>query len=382
MVGAWAAQALASRHTVGLATHDVELDFGAIDALYGTSLAGAGPRLTHVPTLAGSVWPRNRLTLLRSAWSFRVLRRELPYWDVVVGVVNEMPRWLNASVEYIHCPSVTHRAVHRSYRGIERLKQHLNVCLFRLVAGSADPREHFRAGPRSVASGSFLANSQWTADLFADLYLHRPYVLFPPIRLPDESMVRSDSERTNAVVCLGRIVAEKRIEEAVEIVAAVRKHDPSFTLEIVGDGQGSYADSIRRLAERESFVTFHGQISRARLFELLNAARFGVHPRREEHFGMAPAEMVAAGQLALVHDSGGAPEVVAGRPELRFRDVPEAVEKLLALSRDPVLRDELRCHLAAHASQFRGEVFCTKLLEFVESAMSSGVSAAPQSRTA
>lgn len=66
--------------------------------------------------------------------------------------------------------------------------------------------------------------------------------------------------------------------------------------------------------------------------EALAKARIGVHMYRGEHFGIAVAEMICAGVLPIVHDSGGVRELVTD-PGLRFSDMTDLLQKVMAVMR-------------------------------------------------
>ena len=51
---------------------------------------------------------------------------------------------------------------------------------------------------------------------------------------------------------------------------------------------------------------------------------------REEHFGMAPAEMARAGCIVWVPRGGGQMEIVGREPALMYESDDEAVEKISA----------------------------------------------------
>ena len=70
--------------------------------------------------------------------------------------------------------------------------------------------------------------------------------------------------------------------------------------------------------------------------------RYGIHTMENEHFGIGVAEMVRAGCIPFVHDSGGPVEIVGGRSELRFRDAPEGAAAMAVAMRDGDLPDRMR----------------------------------------
>ena len=84
--------------------------------------------------------------------------------------------------------------------------------------------------------------------------------------------------------------------------------------------------------------------------------RYGIHGMREEHFGMAPAEMVRAGCIVWVPDGGGQVEIV-GDARLTYGSIEEGVAKITRTLGDAEEQTRLRQHLAARAPLFSAERF-------------------------
>jgi glycosyltransferase involved in cell wall biosynthesis len=80
-----------------------------------------------------------------------------------------------------------------------------------------------------------------------------------------------------------------------------------------------------------------------------------------EHFGIAVAEMLRAGCIPFVHDSGGPVEIVGGRGELHFQDAAGGAQALAAAMRDPARQEGLRRSLAERRNLFSAEEFCSTL---------------------
>ena len=131
------------------------------------------------------------------------------------------------------------------------------------------------------------------------------------------------------------------------MVGELRRRGHDVHLHIVGSGTGSYADRIEALAAGRAHIRLHRGISRADLAGLLGRHRFGLHMMRNEHFGMAVAEMTAAGMLVFAHASAGPAEILGARSPLLFTDAEGAVRAAERLLRDPGLRDEIRAAVAA-----------------------------------
>jgi glycosyltransferase involved in cell wall biosynthesis len=178
--------------------------------------------------------------------------------------------------------------------------------------------------------------------------------VYPPVtaEFPDVPWER----RAPGFVCIGRISPEKELDRVIDIVSAVRRHVPDVTLHIVGTpDHRAYHRRIAARARAAGF-TLHENISRTELVALLTRQRYGIHGMLEEHFGMAPAELVRAGCLVWVPDGGGQVEIVAER-RLTYASTADAVAKILRTMRDPRETAALRAHLAARAALFSPERF-------------------------
>jgi glycosyltransferase involved in cell wall biosynthesis len=82
------------------------------------------------------------------------------------------------------------------------------------------------------------------------------------------------------------------------------------------------------------------------------SSRYGIHGMREEHFGMAPAELVRAGALVWLGRGGGQIEIVGGEVALLYDTEEEAAEKIAAVLADPAEERRLREHLRGRAERF------------------------------
>jgi glycosyltransferase involved in cell wall biosynthesis len=135
-----------------------------------------------------------------------------------------------------------------------------------------------------------------------------------------------------------------------------------------------YAQKIAAMAQSRPWLRLLTDLTREQLVKEAALHRFGLHTMEEEHFGIAVAEMVRAGCLPLVHDSGGPVEIVAGCKELRFQNVAEAAEKLNALMGDTALQENLRSALAKQRELFSTKSFCDSLRGIVRNFYSGSTS--------
>jgi glycosyltransferase involved in cell wall biosynthesis len=90
----------------------------------------------------------------------------------------------------------------------------------------------------------------------------------------------------------------------MKILARVRQHAPDITLTIIGTRDRHarrYFQSLTSLAASlGSWIDFRDNLTRDDVRALMASCRYGVHGMREEHFGMAPAEMARAGAIVWV----------------------------------------------------------------------------------
>ena len=93
--------------------------------------------------------------------------------------------------------------------------------------------------------------------------------------------------------------------------------------------------------------------------------RYGIHGMREEHFGMAPAELARAGVITWVPRGGGQSEIVAGEPALTYDTDEEAVQKITATLRSPDEQQRLHALVTAASERFSAAQFVNQVREIV-----------------
>ena len=93
---------------------------------------------------------------------------------------------------------------------------------------------------------------------------------------------------------------------------------------------------------------------------------------KQEHYGMAVAELVLGGCLTSVHDDGGQVEIVTN-PKLRYTSVEDAVEKWDRVLSSPELKAELLAEQLAHREHLPKERFLEELDKMVQLCFERGV---------
>jgi len=200
-----------------------------------------------------------------------------------------------------------------------------------------------------------VANSRWSADMLARRYGIPSRVIYPPVYAPPRA---ADSNRLADFVFLGRIVPEKRVLQAIDVLGRVRGKGHAVKLHVIGPlDESIYCDQVRaKVRDCSDWVRLHGGIYGGEKFAELGRCAFGLHMRQREPFGIAVAEMVKMGVVPFV-PAGSAPHEIVDDDRLAFRDDDHAVEVIDRVLRDDAELADIRAKLARRAGDFSTERF-------------------------
>jgi glycosyltransferase involved in cell wall biosynthesis len=199
-----------------------------------------------------------------------------------------------------------------------------------------------------------LVNSDWTGERVSQLLGITTRTLYPPVVDPLPGLLWE--KRRHGFLAIGRISPEKEYERVMRILARVRERVPELTLTIVGTSDRhtrGYAQSMASLAQSlGSWIQLRDNLTRDEVRALMASHRYGIHGMREEHFGMAPAELARAGVIVWVPRGGGQMEVVGHEPALQYESDDDAVQKISATLASASEQQRLREKLASISEQF------------------------------
>jgi glycosyltransferase involved in cell wall biosynthesis len=359
-VAAWILQALVADHDVTVLSW-WPVDVNPINRFFGTTLRRGDFHTLVVPSQWRFIPDHLPVpaSLLRSALLMRYTRRVSRDFDVIVGVHNETD-YGRRGIQYVHYPTYLRPRPDVDYRWYHRWTPLLESYyqLADRVGGFSFER---------LKDNLTLANSDWTASQVKRLLGIDAQTLYPPVA--DPGVGWPWSERRTAFLSLGRISPEKEYERSMRILARVRERVPELTFTIAGTWDRHarrYFDRLERQAAAfGSWIQFRQNPSRQELRGLFASHRYGIHAMREEHFGMAPAEMVRAGMVVWVPRGGGQMEIVGDEPALLFDTEEEAAEKILGVLLDPAQQSRIRDHLARQAEGFGADRFMNEVRAIV-----------------
>jgi glycosyltransferase involved in cell wall biosynthesis len=259
------------------------------------------------------------------------------------------------SIQYIHNPS------HLQFPGktgdtpdnklLERIE--------RLISPITSPVDF-------PSESMLLANSDYIVDECERVYGVQPDVVPPPVNtanLPNEAPVNS----REAAIMVGRISSRKAQHLGIEIIEQVRNMGHDINLTIVGGSHDDeYTAKIKSHIADLEWASYLGRVPRDELVDQLTTHRYGLHTCRLEHFGIAVAEMVAAGCLPLVPNDGGQVEIVNNLPSLVWETPEEAAQKLSTLQSDASKRKQLVADLPDIEDQYGVKRFQAEILRRIE----------------
>lgn len=216
-----------------------------------------------------------------------------------------------------------------------------------------------------------MANSRYVARLVKMLWHGEAVVLNPPVKARDFEThgMRSFEERDDAVVMIGRISPEKRIEDVIDAIALT---DTKPALRVVGGLIPTaipYRESLERRAKEKGVkLEFFINAPRNKLVKTLTSSKVFVHATIGEHFGIAVVEGMAAGCPVVVHRSGGPYEDIidCGNYGLSYDSIEELAEHIDGLLTKPNLWNNYHEKSLGRAPAFSEEEFAKKLLRVVE----------------
>jgi len=358
-VAAWVVEALKEEHELTILTWD-SIDTSALNRFYGTSLRDEEFQVLIPSSLLRFLRradPDER-SLLPLVFLMRICRRIRNNYDLVIGTAPVELDLGAPALLYVHYPCLGQFwGAFRDCHGVS-LAARLGFLLTR------------RTRPWIVLSGfslerlkrhTMLANSDWTGSKIETFYGVRVATLYPPVST--SSPARPWEERENGFLCSGRFHRRKRLDWIVHVLASVRRKVPDLTLHIAGtrestrDGACYFEELSALVASHPDWIRLHEDLSRHELDQLTGSLRYGIHARIEEHFGIAPAETLAAGCIPFVHASGGQVEIVGGDPRLCFTDEEDAAEKIAAVMKCGFLQREILNCLSSRRGLFTTEKF-------------------------
>jgi glycosyltransferase involved in cell wall biosynthesis len=337
------------------------VDLEPINRFFGTSLRSGDFDTLVVPWRWRTVPDHLPVpaALIRSALLMRYTRRVTDGFDVIVGAHNETD-YGRRGIQYVHYPAYL-----RPRPNVDLRWYHRSSSLLHAYYAFADRLADFSV--ERMKANLTLANSYWTAAQLQRSLGTGARTVYPPVVDPAPPTVWE--KRQDRFLAIGRISPEKEYERMMRILACVRPRNSDITLTIVGTSDRHarrYVERLRRLAiSLGPWIEFRSNLSRSEVRSLMATCRYGIHGMREEHFGMAPAEMVRSGMIVWVPHGGGQVEIVGVNPALVYDSDEQAADSISRVLSSPPEQRRLRDELAVCSERFRVDRFIAEVREIV-----------------
>lgn len=344
-----------------------------IDEYYGTELVGADirPLIVHDPVLKTMQrWglPCGLVKLHCLMKAAKRLLAEQTDFDLVCSGYDEQDLG-QACIQYIHYPW-------NLYPRPDAPEGWNNSWFLKrlILAYNYLCRRFSDFSYQRVYQNLTLVNSAWTGQKARTRYPGLSYLVMNPPALA-EQIDDNGSRRKARFLSIGRCAPEKEWLKLLEIVAKLRERGHEVGLTLAGSRSPSgYEEQVRaRISELGDWAQLRLDFSREELQHLLLTHKYGLHGMKEEHYGMAVAELLLGGCLTSVHDDGGQVEIVTN-PLLRYQNVEDAVSKWDTILNDEALQKELLQEQKQHRDHLKKERFLEEYDRVVALSLERGVS--------
>ncbi len=300
------AERWAGRHVVLLNWRDLDHPFAGGAEVFvervAARFADAGARVTifsskaeGLPALAS----RNGVTIRRAGGALGVYAQALAW-------VRRNRRDIHAVIDCQNgIPFFSTLAVRRKTPVVQVI-HHVHTRQFRLFFGpvasflgrtleSRGARIAYRGRPTVCVSPSTRRDVLDQLNLFGPRFLVPNGLDFPGE--PPASRVRTAHP---SIVCVGRLVPQKRLDLLLTALPEVLAAVPDLHVHLVGEGPD--LDRLQEVSRRhglDEMVSFHGRLSAVERDSRLRAAWLTVNPTRLEGWGLSVMEAAAMGVPAL-----------------------------------------------------------------------------------
>jgi len=292
----------------------------------------------------------DRFYILKKALLANHLDKSHEKYDLAISAMNEIGISL-PSIQYIHYPD----------RGMspDRKLANGHELVYDLILDKFQKEV-------SLERTAFITNSNWTADIIESIYDIVPRVVYPPVS-ESEFSKKPWEKKESGFITIGRIESDKNTHKILDIIKKVRNAGINTHIHLIGGFDDSdYSRSVLQRAEDHEWIKVEGFVSREKMVELVEKHRYGIHGKKDEHFGIAVAEMIAGGIIPFVPNGGGQVEIINSNKQLLYTQTNEASQKIQTVVSSPQLQAKIRSNLPAIKSQFGRQRFQNQINEVVD----------------
>lgn len=318
---------LSRGHNVDVLACGVPKDFESIRKWSGLDLLGGQLNFINALPIIEYFISSRPMSLLRYSIVLNVARKMASSYDYVFSTYGEFSISHPGKISLIHVPLYSTTKKGLAFLGVTssgfKLLARKAYALFCKKVAALDEER--------CSEGFFIANSQWTKNELCLMY-NLPESRVKVVYVGAETAIKDESPnfvqwsgRSNTIVILGRVVPQKKIDVAINLIKKLRCQGADISLLIIGRGTGAYADFIGDEISGYPFIRWEKDFDRPALEKAVSNCKWGLHCAEYEHYGIAALELQMMGCITVVPNSCGQAEV--GDPTLLYSSEEELCSK-------------------------------------------------------
>lgn len=183
-----------------------------------------------------------------------------------------------------------------------------------------------------------MTNSNWSLERIKKTYeIKNKIVVYPTFKIPKFYKITYEqfNSRSSDFVILGRVSADKKIIEGINIFIKINKVIPESKLHIIGPIDIKYKNSFDINIIKNKNIIFHGLLSLKDRNKILRNSKYGLNFFHSEHFGRNVLEMQKMGMIVFARNKGGVREILFNKNQKyqRYDDLIDKIYKVFFSSK-------------------------------------------------
>jgi glycosyltransferase involved in cell wall biosynthesis len=175
-----------------------------------------------------------------------------------------------------------------------------------------------------------ITNSNWSLGRISSTYnIKKKITLYPTFKIPkfQKNKLVNFLSRPDDFVILGRVSADKKIIEGINIFIEINKILPSSKLHIIGPIDKFYFKTIEKKYLNNKKIIFYGLQSLKNRNKILKTCKYGLNFFHSEHFGRGVLEMQKMGMIVFAKNLGGVREILFNA-EQKYDNYLDLIKKI------------------------------------------------------
>jgi alpha-1,2-mannosyltransferase len=275
---------------------------------------------------------------------------------------------VRANIIYVHYPTFSeyeHASINLKYS--RSLFWRIYIAPYKLI---------HRFFKKYLESGLIVTNGIYSKRAIKKHIGKEPFVLTPPVGTEAFNAVASSLERENIVVTCGRYSPEKNYETMLRVAKDLSETDFKVVGSYSGEKSSRYYKKLSSLKSNENLlnVSLLRDLSFCNLLELYSKSKVYLHTMKDEHFGIAIVEAMAAGLVPVVFKTGGPWEDILktrqGYYGFSYKNANEAANIIKMILSNENLRKKISERNVIYVKNFSDTLFKEKFSRIVKNIIS------------